>query len=384
MNTPAVFGNYIDIYDIAQAVEDRVTVRIFYESRLAKVNLTEEGKRLVDQFDAEMEEVGETDEATAAKMKWAKLEAVVGNENRIRTLANDIIAHYESRQEVFDGKALIVAMSRRIAVVLYDAIVQVRPEWHSNDLDKGIIKVVMTSNSSDGVAIQKHHTTKAQRKALALRLKDENDPLKIVIVRDMWLTGFDAPCLNTMYIDKPMKDHNLMQAIARVNRVFKDKPGGLIVDYIGIATHLKQALGFYADNGGKGIPAETHQKAVDIMLEKLEVVRGILHGFDYSAFFSCDVRDKLSLILQAEDFVLDVDDGKNRFVREVSLLGQAYALAKPDPATFENAEEIAFFQAIKTRLIKFETGGGATGGDYDSVIRNIIDTAIASEQVIDI
>ena len=383
-NTPAVFGNYIDIYDIAQAVEDNVTVRIFYESRLAKVNLTEEGKRIVEQFDAELDEVGEADEATAAKIKWAKLEAIVGNEDRIRILANDIVTHFEERQEVFEGKALVVAMSRRIAVTLYDAIIKLRPEWHSDDLDKGVMKVVMTSSSSDGAAIQKHHTTKAQRKALALRLKDENDPLKIVIVRDMWLTGFDAPCLNTMYIDKPMKDHSLMQAIARVNRVFKDKPGGLIVDYIGIATNLKKALGFYAESGGKGVPAETHQKAVEIMLEKVEVVRGILHGFDYSTFFSSVVKDKLSLILKAEDFILGVEDGKNRYVREVSLLGQAYALAKPDPATFENAEEIAFFQAVKARLTKFETGGNGKDESYDSVIRNIVNSAIASDQVVDI
>ncbi len=383
-NTPAVFGNYIDIYDIAQAVEDNVTVRIFYESRLAKVNLTEEGKRIVEQFDAELDEVGEADEATSAKIKWAKLEAIVGNEDRIRILANDIVTHFEERKEVFEGKALVVAMSRRIAVTLYDAIIKLRPEWHSDDLDKGVIKVVMTSSSSDGAAIQKHHTTKAQRKALALRLKDENDPLKIVIVRDMWLTGFDAPCLNTMYIDKPMKDHSLMQAIARVNRVFKDKPGGLIVDYIGIATNLKKALGFYAESGGKGVPAETHQKAVEIMLEKIEVVRGILHSFDYATFFSSVVKDKLSLILQAEDFILGVDDGKNRYVREVSLLGQAYALAKPDPATFENAEEIAFFQAVKARLTKFETSGNGKDESYDSVIRNIVNSAIASDQVVDI
>lgn len=383
-NTPAVFGNYIDIYDIAQAVEDNVTVRIFYESRLAKVNLTEEGKQLVEQFDTELDEVGEADEATAAKMKWAKLEAIVGNKDRIQILANDIVTHFEERQMVFEGKALVVAMSRRIAVDLYDAIIKLRPEWHDDDLSKGAIKVVMTSSSSDGAAIQKHHTTKSQRKALALRLKDDKDPLKIVIVRDMWLTGFDAPCLNTMYIDKPMKDHNLMQAIARVNRVFKDKPGGLIVDYIGIATNLKKALGFYAESGGKGVPAETHQKAVEIMLEKMEVVRGIMHGFSYSAFFTSAVKDKLSLILQAEDFILGVDDGKNRYVREVSLLGQAYALAKPDPTTFKNAEEIAFFQAVKARLTKFETGGTGSDKSYDSVIKNIVNSAIASDQVVDI
>jgi type I restriction enzyme R subunit len=383
-NTPAVFGNYIDIYDIAQAVEDKVTVRIFYESRLAKVNLTEEGRRLVEQFDAELDETGEADEAKTAKLKWAKLEAIVGNADRIVTLAKDIVTHFEERQKVFEGKALIVAMSRRIAAALYDAIITLRPGWHSEDLDKGVIKVVMTSASSDGAAIQKHHTTKMQRKALASRLKGESDPLKIVIVRDMWLTGFDAPCLNTMYIDKPMKDHNLMQAIARVNRIFKDKPGGLIVDYIGIATNLKKALAFYAESGGKGVPAETHQKAVEIMLEKLEVVRDILHGFDYSAFFSVAVKDKLSIILQAEDFILGLEDGKNRLVREVALLGQAYALAKPAPATFEHAEEIAFFQAVKARLTKFEPSGTDRDDNYDSVIRNIVNSAIASDQVVDI
>jgi len=383
-NTPAVFGNYIDIYDISQSVEDKITVRIFYESRLAKVNLTEEGKQLIEQFDTELEEVNEIDEASSAKMKWAKLEAIVGNPKRVTTLANDIVTHYEERQKVFDGKAIIVAMSRRIAAALYDEIIKLRPEWHSNELDKGVIKVVMTSASSDGVILQKHHTTKTQRKALALRLKDENDPLRIVIVRDMWLTGFDAPCLNTMYIDKPMKDHNLMQAIARVNRVFKDKPGGLIVDYIGIATNLKKALGFYAENGGKGVPAETHQKAVDIMLEKLEVVRGILREFDYSMFLSSETKDKLSLILHAEDFILGVQDGKSRYLKEVLLLSQAYALAKPHHLTFANAEEIAFFQAVKARLIKFESGERSEGNNYDSVIRNIVDSAIASEQVVDI
>jgi type I restriction enzyme R subunit len=383
-NTPAVFGNYIDIYDIAQAIEDNVTVRIFYESRLAKVNLTGEGKRLVEQFDHELDEVGEVDEAAAAKIKWAKLEAIVGNDSRIHVLATDIVNHFEERRQTFEGKTLVVAMSRRIAVALYDAIVALRPEWHNDDWDKGAVKVVMTSSSSDGAAIQRHHTTKAQRKALALRLKDENDPLNIVIVRDMWLTGFDAPCLNTMYIDKPMKDHNLMQAIARVNRVFKDKPGGLIVDYIGIATNLKKALDFYAGSGGKGVPAETHRKAVEIMLEKLEVVRGILYGFDYSPFFSGAVKDKLSLILKAEDFILGVDDGKNRYVREVALLGQAYALAKPDPATFAHAAEIAFLQAVKARLTKFETGGVERDESYDSVIRTIVNSAIASDQVVDI
>ncbi|MGI6676245.1 MAG: type I restriction endonuclease subunit R [Bacilli bacterium] len=382
-NTPAVFGNYIDIYDIAQAVDDKVTVKIYYESRLAKVNLTEEGKKLIEEFDRELEEVDEKDEAKAAKMKWAKLEAIVGNKERLATLAKDIVTHFEDRQKVFEGKAMIVAMSRRIAVDLYNEIIKLRPEWHSDDLDKGVIKVVMTSSSSDGPEMQKHHTTKEQRKALALRMKDENDPLKIVIVRDMWLTGFDVPCLNTMYIDKPMKDHNLMQAIARVNRVFKDKPGGLIVDYIGIAPNLKKALSFYAESGGKGVPAETQTRAVEIMLEKLEVVRQILHGFDYSSFFIAEVKDKLSIILRAEDFILSTDDKKARFIKEVTLLSQAYALAKPDKATVTHAEEIAFFQAVKARLTKFETSG-ESGINYDSVIKNIVDSAIVSDEVVDI
>ncbi len=383
-NTPAVFGNYIDIYDIAQAVEDKVTVRIYYESRLAKVNLTEEGKKLIEQFDAELDETDEIDEAKEAKLKWAKLEAIVGNKDRIKILANDIVTHFEDRQKVFTGKAMVVAMSRRIAADLYDEIIKLRTDWHSDDLDKGVIKVVMTTSSSDGAKLQKHHTTKAQRKALANRMKDENDELKIVIVRDMWLTGFDAPCMNTMYIDKPMKDHSLMQAIARVNRVFKDKPGGLIVDYIGIATNLKKALGFYAESGGKGVPAETHEKAVAIMIEKLEVVRQLFCGFDYSDFFSAQVKDKLSLILKAEDFILALDDGKNRYIKEVTLLGQAYALAKPDPKTIENAEEIAFFQAVKARISKFESTGSRGGDGYDTVIKNIVDSAIASDQVIDV
>jgi len=382
-NTPAVFGNYIDIYDIAQAVEDKVTVKIYYESRLAKVNLTEEGKKLIEEFDRELEEVDENDEAKVAKMKWAKLEAIVGNKERLATLAKDIVTHFEDRQKVFEGKAMIVTMSRRIAVDLYNEIVKLRPEWHSDDLDKGVIKVIMTSSSSDGIEMQKHHTTKADRKVLAQRMKDENDPLKIVIVRDMWLTGFDAPCLNTMYIDKPMKDHNLMQAIARVNRVFKDKPGGLIVDYIGIASNLKKALGFYAKSGGKGVPAETQEKAVDIMLEKLEVVRQILHGFDYSEFFNAEVKDKLSIILRAVDYILSSEDKKTRFIKVVTLLSQAYALAKPDEATVTHADEIAFFQAVKARLTKFEKTR-ERGTNYESVIKNIIDSAIASDEVVDI
>lgn len=383
-NTPAVFGDYIDIYDIAQAVLDRITVKIYYESRLAKVNLTEEGKRLIEEFDQELAEADEMDQAKTAKLKWAKLEAIVGSKERLTNLANDIVTHFEARQQVFNGKAIIVAMSRRIAVDLYDEIIRLRPDWHSDDLDQGVIKVVMTVASSDGLALQKHHTTKQQRKKLAQRMRDENDQLKLVIVRDMWLTGFDAPCLHTMYVDKPMKEHNLMQAIARVNRVFKDKPGGLIVDYIGIGTSLKKALSFYAESGGKGLPAETQEKAVDILLEKLEIVRQMFHGFDYQPFFSSVIKDKLSIILKAEDFILGLPDGKTRFIREVGLLSQAYALAKPHQATMDNAEEIAFFQAVRARLAKFDNDRPEGAENYETVIKNIVDSALYSDKVIDI
>ena len=387
-NTPAVFGNYIDIYDIAQAVEDKITVKIYYESRLAKINLTEEGRALVEQFDTELESPDENDEthssdADEAKAKWTTLESIVGNPERIKNVASDIVKHFEARQEVFEGKA-IIAMSRRIAVELYNAIIDLRPEWHNDDLDKGAIKVVMTSVSSDGPEIQKHHTTKTQRKELAARMKDINDPLKLVIVRDMWLTGFDAPCLHTMYVDKPMKGHNLMQAIARVNRVFLDKPGGLIVDYIGIGTSLKQALNFYAESGGKGMPAENQTRATEIMIEKLEVVRQMLHGLDYSKFFDSTVKEKLSIILQAENHILGLPAGKTRFVKEVSLLGQAYALSKPSDEALNNAEEIAFFQAIKARLCKFESDRQEGKERYDSVIKIILSTAISSDKVVDI
>ena len=342
----------------------------------------------MEQFDTELEAPAEAedevDSASAAKAKWTTLERIVGNAERIRNLAADIVSHYEGRQEVFKGKAMIVAMSRQIAVDLYDAIVALRPDWHDDDLAKGAIKVIMTSASSDGPHMQKHHTTKTQRKMLAQRMKDENDPLRIVIVRDMWLTGFDAPCLNTMYVDKPMQGHNLMQAIARVNRVFKDKPGGLIVDYIGIGTSLREALNFYAESGGKGMPAESQQRAVEIMMEKLEVVRQILRDFDYSSFFTVTVKDKLSIILRAENHILGLENGKNRFLKEVTLLGQAYALSKPDPLTFAHAEEIAFFQAVKARLSKFDRPAGTERPDYDSVIKNIVASAIESDRVVDV
>ncbi|HRK82484.1 MAG TPA: type I restriction endonuclease subunit R [Saprospiraceae bacterium] len=384
VNTPAVFGNYVDIYDIAQAVEDGATVRIYYESRLAKVNLSEEGRKLVDELDDELEQEDLTT-TQKAKAKWAQLEALVGSEKRIKNIARDIVEHFGQRQEVFLGKGMIVSMSRRIAADLYEAIIALQPEWHSDDLNKGKIKVVMTSASSDGPKISKHHTTKEQRRVLADRMKNPDDELELVIVRDMWLTGFDAPCLHTLYIDKPMKGHNLMQAIARVNRVYKDKPGGLIVDYLGIASDLKNALAFYADAGGKGDPTILQEQAVALMLEKLEVVSQMFHGFEYETYFDAETSKKLSMILAAEEHILGLEDGKKRFINEVTALSKSFALAIPHEQAMDVKDEVSFFQAVKARLAKFDiTGSGRTDEEIETTIRQVIDKALVSEQVIDV
>lgn len=384
VNTPAVFGNYVDIYDIAQAVEDGATVRIYYESRLAKVNLSEEGKQLVDDLDDDLEQEDLTN-TQKAKAKWTQLEALVGSENRIKNIAKDIVAHFSQRQEVFEGKGMIVSMSRRIAADLYQAIIDLKPEWHSDDLNKGVIKVVMTSASSDGPKISKHHTTKEQRRTLAERMKNPDDELQLVIVRDMWLTGFDAPSMHTLYIDKPMKGHNLMQAIARVNRVYKDKPGGLIVDYLGIAADLKKALAFYSDAGGKGDPTILQEQAVQLMLEKLEVVSQMYYGFEYESYFEADTSKKLSHILAAEEHVLGLEDGKKRYINEVTALSKAFAIAIPHDQAMDVKDEVSFFQAVKARLAKFDaTGSGKTDEEIETTIRQVIDKALVSEQVIDV
>jgi type I restriction enzyme, R subunit len=384
-STPAVFGNYVDVYDIEQAVIDGATVRIFYESRLAKVHLKDEEAK---QIDYEVEAITEGEETTAtekAKAKWATIEAIVGHPERLKAIAEDFIKHFEARQSVFEGKAMFVAMSRRIAVDFYKAIIQLRPEWHSQDKKQGVIKVVMTSSSSDPEDWQMHHTTKQDRKDLGERLKDSNDSLKIVIVRDMWLTGFDAPCLHTLYVDKPMKGHNLMQAIARVNRVYKDKPGGLVVDYIGIASDLKKALAIYTESGGKGSPTFDQAEAVASMLEKYEVVSQMFDGFDYKKYLHADTKEKLTIILEAQEHVLGLEDGKNRFTREVGLLAQAFALSMPNLKALEINEEVGFFQAVKARLVKFDsTGGGRSDEEIETAIKQIVDRAIVSEGVIDI
>lgn len=407
VNTPQVFGQYVDVYDISQAVADGATVRIYYESRLAKVNLDEEGKRLIEEFDKELEEDEEITDQQKSKAKYTKLEAIVGNEERIKNLAKDIVMHSEQRQKVFDGKGMIVAMSRRIAADLYKEIIALRPDWHDEDLNKGAIKVVMTSTSADGPEMQRHNTTKQQRKNLAERMKDPADPLRLVIVRDMWLTGFDAPCLHTLYIDKPMRGHNLMQAIARVNRVFKDKPGGLVVDYLGIATDLKKALSFYSDAGGKGDPTLDLEKAIELMNEKYEVVQQFFNEeaktqkdivaeepeayyansfmFNYKRFFNVEPKEKMSIILQSEEHILGLEDGKTRFIREVTLLSQAFALSIPHPRAMEIKDDIAFFQAVKARLVKFEgTVGGKSDIEIETAIKQIVDEAISSDKVMDI
>jgi type I restriction enzyme, R subunit len=384
VNTPAVFGNYVDIYDIAQAVEDGATVRIFYESRLAKVSLSPEGKKLIADLDADLIK-DDPDETQKAKSKWTRIEALIGSQRRIQTIAQDIVTHFETRQSVFAGKGMVVSLSRRIAADLYAAIIQLRPDWHNDDLNQGALKVVMTASSSDGPNLAQHHTTKAQRKRLADRMRDDSDPLKLVIVRDMWLTGFDAPSMHTLYIDKPMKGHNLMQAIARVNRVHKDKPGGLIVDYLGIAADLKEALSFYSDAGGKGDPTLAQEQAVALMLEKLEVVSALYHGFAYEDYFDADTAHKLALILAAENHILGLPDGQTRYLNEVTALSQAFAIAIPHDQALDVKDEVGFFQAVKARLTKFQSSGESPGNEeLETTIRQVIDQALVSEQVIDV
>jgi type I restriction enzyme R subunit len=383
-NTPAVFGNYIDIYDISRAVEDGVTVPIYYESRLVKIELTDEGKKILEEFEKELEGTG-ISEVEKAEIKWATLENLIGGDERIKQVAEDIVKHFEQRLEVIDGKGMIVAMTRNIAVKLFNEIIKLRPNWYSDELKKGFIKLVMTVSSSDKPEIAKFYLSKEQRRTLADRFKDPEDELKLVIVVDMWLTGFDVPCLHTMYIDKPMKGHTLMQAIARVNRVYKDKTGGLIVDYLGIASDLKEALSFYAESGGKGDPAKLQEEAVNIMMEKYEVVKNMLFGLAYERYFNADIQNKLSIILEAEDFILGLQDGKKRYIDAVTALSKAFAIAIPHQKAMEIKDEVAFFQAVKARLVKFEpTTTAKNAKDLETAIKQIIDKAIVSDGVIDV
>lgn len=386
-STPAVFGNYIDIYDISQAVEDGATVRIYYESRLAQIHLKEEYKQELDEVVNEIEESESITATEKAKAKWTKLEAIVGHEERVKDIAKDILEHFTAREEAFQGKAMIVCMSRRIAVKMYDEITKLKPEWHSENKQEGKIKVIMTSSSTDPLNWQIHHTTKEDRRNFADRFKDPDDDLQIVIVRDMWLTGFDAPCVTTMYLDKPMQGHTLMQAIARVNRVYKEKQGGLIVDYIGIASDLKEALAIYADSGGKGKPTLDINEAVSVMREKYEIVQNLLWGYDYKRYFQADVNEKLRILLETQEFILGKDNGngKDEFVKYVVELSKAFALVVPNPEAMKIKEEVGFFQAVKARLVKYEPRGeGKSDQEIETAIRQLVDKAVVSEGVIDI
>lgn len=382
-STPAVFGDYIDVYDIQRAVEDGATVRIFYEGRLAKIDLKEEERPKID---PEFEEVTEGEEANVKeklKSRWARLEAMVGNEKRIRLIAQDIVDHWGKRLDAMDGKAMIVCMSRRICVELYAEIVKLRPDLHDADDDKGGIKVVMTGDATDPVPWQQHIRSKRGREALAKRFKKADDPLKLVIVRDMWLTGFDAPCMHTMYVDKPMQGHGLMQAIARVNRVFKDKPGGLVVDYLGLADQLKRALADYTeqDRDQTGIPTE---QAVAVLQEKYEIVAAMFHGFDYSKFFTGTPAERLSVIPAAMDFLLREEGRKERFMQAVVELAKAFALVATHDEAIAIREEIAFFQCIRAQFAKITPTDGKSPDELDHAVRQIISRAVASDEVVDI
>ncbi|MDK2873105.1 MAG: type restriction enzyme subunit [Desulfomicrobiaceae bacterium] len=385
-NTRAVFGDYISIYDIQRAVEDGATVPIYYESRLARIELDETEKPHLDEA---FEEITEAEEDAfrreRMKSKWASLEALVGAERRIRLVAEDLVAHWERRREALLGKGLIVCMSRRICVEMYKAITALRPDWHSDDDAKGRIKVVMTGSASDPLDWQPHVRNKQRRDFLARRLKDPDDELDLVIVRDMWLTGFDAPPLHTMYIDKPMSGHNLMQAIARVNRVFRDKPGGLVVDYLGIADSLKKALAVYADSGGRGRAAIDQAEAVAVMKEKYEVVCGILHGFDYRRLLAAAPDTRLQGIAEAMDFILAQADGKKRYLQAVAALCKAFALAVPHEEALAIRDEVGLFQEIRASLIKATVSSAErTPEEIEAAVRQLVSQAVAGREVVDI
>ncbi|MGQ9635867.1 MAG: type I restriction endonuclease subunit R [Bryobacteraceae bacterium] len=383
-NTRAVFGNYVSIYDIERAVKDGATVPIYYESRLAKLTLDENEKPKLDEEFEELTEGEEVEHKERLKTKWAQLEALVGTEKRIALIAEDIVSHFERRSEAMEGKAMVVCMSRRICVALYNAIVKIRPDWHHADDAQGQVKIVMTGSASDPPQWQQHIRSKQRREGLAARFKDPTDPFQIVIVRDMWLTGFDVPCLHTMYLDKPMRGHGLMQAIARVNRVFRDKPGGLVVDYLGLAHELKQALANYTESGGKGQTAINQAEAVALMLSKYEICCAMFHGFDRSQWNAGTAQQRLSVLPAAQEHVLRQEDGKNRFVKAVGDLSKAFALAVPHDKALEIRDDVAFFQAVRTVLTKSATGGRRSSEDLELAIRQIVSRAVASDGVIDI
>jgi type I restriction enzyme R subunit len=383
-NTRAVFGDYISIYDIQRAVEDKATVPIFYESRLAKLALDANEKPHLDEDFEEATEGEEVEQKERLKSKWAALEAVVGTEKRIALIADDLVRHWEARLEAMDGKAMIVCMSRRICVDLYEAIRRLRPDWHDSDDNKGVMKIVMTGAKSDPLEWQAHIRGKKKRRDLADRFKDPADPFKVVIVRDMWLTGFDVPCLHTMYADKPMRGHGLMQAIARVNRVFRDKPGGLVVDYLGLAHELKKALANYTESGGKGQTAIDQEEAVEVMLTKYEICRDLFYGFDWSVWVGGTPAQKLSLLPPAQEHILKQENGKERLLKAVTDLTQAFALAVPHEEAIRIRDDVGFFQAVRAAVAKTPSDRQKKVEDVNFALRQILSRAVASDEVLDI
>lgn len=384
-NTRAVFGDYISVYDIQQAVTDKATVPIFYESRMAKLRLSEESRPTLDEEVASLTEGEEEATTERLKTKWAALEALVGSEQRLAQIAQDFVEHFEKRQEAMsEGKAMIVCMSRRICVALYHEIRKIRPDWFSDNDDEGILKVVMTGSASDSAELQPHVRNGTRRKELAERFKKPSDPFRIVIVRNMWLTGFDAPSLNTLYVDKPMKGADLMQAIARVNRVFKDKPGGLVVDYLGIADQLKDALGTYTASKGRGKPTEVQTEAVAVMLEKYELCCDLFHGFTWDIWKTGTGADRMRLIVPAMEHILELENGKSRFSKASVELAKAFALASPHEKTLEIRDDVAFFQTIRTVLNKNTKMTGRTQEEMEFALQQLVSRAVASDGMLDV
>ena len=382
-STRAVFGECISIYDIRRSVEDGATVPIHYEGRLIKLSLDRDEQPTIDADFEEATEGEEVERKEQLKTKWAQLEALVGAEERMKQVAQDIVDHFGQRLEAIDGKAMVVCMSRRICVELYRELVNLLPGWEHTDDDKGKIKVVMTGSASDPQNWQQHIRNKARRETLAKRFRDADDELQIVLVRDMWLTGFDAPSLHTMYLDKPMRGHGLMQAIARVNRVFKDKPGGRVVDYLGVGNELKRAVDAYTDSEGEGEPALDKEAAVDVLREKYEICCGILHGLDWSDW-TAGAQKQMQLMLATQEHILAQENGKDRFVTAVRDLSAAFALAVPHEETRRIRDDVAFFQAVQSRLLKKAPGETHSDEELNNAIRQIVSRAVASEEVVDI
>lgn len=382
-DTKKVFGDYVDVYDIKQAVEDWATVSISYESRLVKIKMDQEAVQKIDTLIKDIPDATE-EQKEKAKKRNAQIDAIVGHPDRLKDIAKDLVTHFEARQQIFEWKAMVVCMTRQIAVNLYDQIIQLRPDWHDDNLMNGWIKIVMTSSSDDPESFQAHHTSKEDRKKLAIRLKDVHDPLKMVIVQSMWLTGFDVPCLHTMYIDKKMQWANLMQAIARVNRVYKDKPGWLIVDYIWIGQDLRNAMAVYTESGGEGKAVLEIEDIIAAMKTKFEIVEQMFHGYEYKKFFKATNQDKLQILLGAGNFILGDEHLKDRFLAEVTALSKLFAMAVPSYESEVIREEIAFFQAVKARINKFTPSGGKTDKEVETAIKQIVDEALSSDGVIDI